>query len=175
MKRFVNLFILLLITANVLSTQSVAAGNALKVTGGGTGTFGADLDGDGDVDGSQFGLGVIVQGDGSAKGHFECLMAGRSDILGLHLMSVAGQVANGSVSDDKSVTFSGVGSVNLGDGVIIRGVPFLVRVTEGGAGIGTLQLTVMGAFDGVPGDAVIGNGNYDLPVENVSNGQIEIH
>jgi len=31
------------------------------------------------------------------------------------------------------------------------------------------------AFDRVPGDAVPGNGNYDLPVETVATGQIKIH
>ncbi len=40
--------------------------------------------------------------------------------------------------------------------------------------MGTLQLSVIGAFDGVPGDEVPGNGNYDLPVETVATGQIEI-
>jgi hypothetical protein len=36
-------------------------------------------------------------------------------------------------------------------------------------------LTVIGAFDGVPGDTIPGNGNYDLPVETVATGQIRIH
>jgi hypothetical protein len=75
----------------------------IKVTGGGTGTFAdgkidpwdiddldGDLDGDGDIDGSQFGMGVIMFADGLAQGHFECLMAGASDILGLPLMAVEG-------------------------------------------------------------------------------------
>ena len=54
-------------------------------------------------------------------------------------------------------------------------MPFTVRVTAGGPGVGTLQLTVIGAFDGVPGDTKPGNGNYDLPVETVRSGQIKIH
>lgn len=79
-----------------------------KVTGGGTGTFAdgkidpwdidgldGDLDGDGDIDGSQFGMGVIIFADGSAQGHFECLMAGASDILGLPLMAVERQTSGG--------------------------------------------------------------------------------
>jgi hypothetical protein len=37
-----------------------------------------------------------------------------------------------------------------------------------------MQLTVIGAFEGVPGDAVSGNGNYDLPVETVATGQIRV-
>lgn len=43
------------------------------VSGGGAGTFAADLDGDGDVDGSHFGLGAVFQG-ASLRPHFECLM-----------------------------------------------------------------------------------------------------
>jgi len=38
----------------------------------------------------------------------------------------------------------------------------------------TIGLTVMGAFDGVGGDMIVGNGNYDLPVETVSSGHIRI-
>ena len=49
-----------------------------------------------------------------------------------------------------------------------------MTVTSGGPGRGTLQLTVIGAFDGIPGDTIPGNGNYDLPVERVSSGQITI-
>jgi hypothetical protein len=41
--------------------------------------------------------------------------------------------------------------------------------------VGRMQLTVIGAFDGVPGDTIPGNGNYDLPVETVATGQIKIH
>ncbi len=144
------------------------------VTGGGTGTFDADLDEDGDIDGSHFGIGVIIRAGGFAKGHFECLMAGNADILGLPLMAVEGKVSAGSVSDD-TATFSGIATVNLGNGQIFRGVPFSVTVTAGAAGVGTLQLTVIGAFDGVPGDTSPGNGNYDLPVEVVNTGQIRIH
>ena len=44
----------------------------------------------------------------------------------------------------------------------------------GGPGVGQLQLTVIGAFDGVPGDTTTGNGNYDLPPETVATGQISI-
>src|SRR5215207_3013812 len=150
----------------------VDAQSPTHVAGGGTGTFGADLDGDGRIDGSQFGMGVIVEGGGAAKGHFTCLMAGRSAILGLSLMAVQGRVTQGVANADGSVTFRGVATVNLGNGQQFRGVPFVVTVTAGGPGVGTLQLTVVGAFDGVPGDTTPGNGNYDLPVETVRSGQI---
>jgi hypothetical protein len=50
-----------------------------------------------------------------------------------------------------------------------------VSVTAGGPGLGTLQLTVIGVFDGVPGDTQPGDGDYSLPVETVATGGISIH
>jgi hypothetical protein len=161
------------ILAAVIPLKAVAQAPT-RVNGGGTGTFAADLDGDGDIDGSQFALHVALLGSGAARGHFMCLMAGRSDILGLPVMKVDGPVTEGALNADGSVTFAGVGTVNLGHGDLLRGVAFEVRVTAGGPGSGTMQLTVVGAFEGVPGDAVLGNGNYDLPIETVRSGQIRI-
>jgi hypothetical protein len=175
MKSLILLLAAILVVAFTLLPLSAAAQSATRVTGGGTGTFGADLDGDGDIDGSQFGMGVTIWEESSARGHFLCLMAGRSDILGLPLMAVEGKVNDGRVNDGGSATFSGVATINLGNGQIFRAVPFAVTVTAGGPGVGTLQLTVLGAFDGVPGDTLVGNGNYDLPVETVASGRIKIH
>jgi hypothetical protein len=176
MKSLMLLLTAILMTATTLLLVPADAQSSTRVTGGGTGTFDADLDGDGDIDGSQFGMGVTVRDGGSAKGHFLCLMAGRSDILGLFLMAVQGPVNEGNDNGDGSVTFSGDdGTVNLANGTIFGGIPFQVTVTAGGPGVGTLQLTVIGVFDGVPGDANIGNGNYDLPVETVASGRIKIH
>src|SRR6266705_713015 len=94
--RNAEIAILLAATSWLIPSGAVAASRVI-VSGGGTGTFDADLDKDGDIDGSHFGIGVIIQEDGSAKGHFECLMAGNADILGLPLMAVEGKVAAGSV------------------------------------------------------------------------------
>ncbi len=162
-----------------LALQSNSLSNDLSspilfVNGGGQGTFGTDLDGDGDIDGSHFGIGISINGDGSAKGHFQCLMAGNANILGLSLMAVEGEVHNGSVNANGSATFSGIATVNLGNGQIFRGVPFSVTVWAGGPGVGSLTLTVIGVFDGVPGDTKVGNGNYDLPTEMVASGQIKM-
>jgi len=174
MKRQIRLLAAVLSVALILAPLPVSAQGAMHVTGGGTGTFGADLDGDGDIDGSQFGMALIIQGS-TAMGHFMCLMAGRSDILGLPLMAVEGQVDGASANLDGSVSFSGTARVNLANGQIFEGVPFAVLDSAGGPGTGTLQLTVIGAFDGVPGDTNPGNGNYDLPPETVNSGQINIH
>ena len=160
--------------AAALVAPAATADQSVVVSGGGTGTFAADLDGDGDVDGSHFGVGAIF-GSGTARGHFECLMAGNADILGLPLMAVEGKVTGGS-ADAASGTarLTGIATVNLGSEGAFRGVPYEVRLWAGGAEAGRLQLTVIGAFDGVPGDAIPGNGNYDLPVETVATGQIRV-
>lgn len=167
--------LIVLLTATAVISFVPASASAAGVTmvhGGGTGSFGADLDGDGQIDGSQFGLVVAMMGSGAARGSFLCLMAGRSQILGLHLMSVQGQVTGGTLNPDGSASFSGTGSVNLGGGTIVQGKTFRVTAWPGGPGVGKMQLTVVSAFDGVPGDMTPGNGNYDLPVETVRSGQI---
>jgi hypothetical protein len=171
------------------SVQPLEADNGrVLVTGGGQGTFGSDLDGDGDIDGSYFGIAIArsERGDDddddgsparSSAGHFVCGMWGHTDILGLPLMAVEGQVVSDSIRWKKNrVTFRGVGTVDLGTGPagFFTNVRFEVTVTSGGPGVGTLKLTVFGAFDGVPGDTIAGNGNYDLPVETVSSGHIRI-
>lgn len=167
---------------------AVAANDKIAVTGGGEGTFNADLDGDGDVDGSYFGIGVLFRHDddsddaesNSAAGHFVCAMWGNTDFLGLPLMGVEGRITRATVKTrgrKKLVTFWGRGTVDLGTGPagFFESVPFEVVVTEGGSGVGTLKLTVIGAFDGVSGDTKPGNGNYDLPVETVFNGMIRFN
>jgi hypothetical protein len=161
--------------AILFCTIPTPAAAPTMVTGGGTGTFNTDLDGDGDIDGSHFGFAVIQGAGASARGHFMCQMAGNADFLGLKLMLVEGRISSASFNADGSVRFSGSGSVNLANGTVFRGVPFTVSVTAGGPGTGTMQLTVIGAFDGVPGDTLTGDGNYSLPVETVATGLITIH
>jgi hypothetical protein len=191
MKRHWTLLLVgaILLLASHRSLQPLEADNSrILVTGGGQGTFGSDLDGDGNIDGSYFGIGIArgehgdedsEKGDAapSSAGHFVCGMWGNTHILGLRLMAVEGQVVSESIRwTKKRVTFRGIGTVDLGAGPagLITNVPFAVSVTPGGPGVGTLKLTVIGAFDGVPGDTIAGNGNYDLPVETVSSGYIRI-
>lgn len=168
-------FVVLLAGMAFLHSGVALAQPFVQLTGGGTGTFAADVDADGDIDGSQFGLAVVLLDGGLARGHFECLMAGRSDILGLHLMAVEGRVSAGVLNPDGSITFGGTARVNLANGQIYRGVPYRVNVTPGGPGAGMLQLTVIGSFDGVPGDTEPSNGNYDLPPEVVASGHMSLH
>jgi hypothetical protein len=170
-----KMFIWLVAAAAVVICVTPTAAHApMIVTGGGTGTFNADLDGDGEIDGSHFGFAVIAGAGARARGHFMCQMAGNADFLGLKLMLVEGRILSASFAAG-SATFTGSGRVNLANGSVFTRVPFAVSVTAGGPGQGTLQLTVIGVFDGVPGDMQPGDGDYSLPVETVSTGQISIH
>jgi len=172
MRRF---WVLLVVVVGVVLLAPIAtADGPVVVSGGGTGTFAADLDGDGDIDGSHFGLGVVLAG-GSVRGHFECQMAGNADILGLPLMAVEGNASGGSANPGAGTAMlTGRATVNLANGTKFTNVEYTVQLRDGGPGVGGLKLTVIGAFDGVPGDAVPGNGNYDLPPETVATGHITV-
>jgi len=131
MKRHWTLLLVgaILLLASHRSLQPLEADNGrILVTGGGQGTFGSDLDGDGNIDGSYFGIGIARGERGeednetsdpapSSAGHFVCGMWGNTRILGLPLMAVEGQVVGESVRwTKKRVTFRGVGTVDLGTG-----------------------------------------------------------
>jgi hypothetical protein len=160
------------------ASQSAAAPHSAQATGGGTTTFGQDLDGNGAINLSHFGFAAVIAIDGSAHGHFMCLMAGNAEILGFKLMAVEGPVTFGSAD---GTAFGGTAMVKVfhafgnGHESMIANVPYSVVVAPGGAGVGTLKMTVYGVFDGVAGDGVIGNGNYDLAEETLRSGRITIH
>src|SRR5439155_1968333 len=106
---------LLLVAVLAFATASLPleAARRVHVIGGGQGTFGSDLDGDGDIDGSHFGIGVEIVGT-DAKGHFTCLMAGNKDFLGLHLMLVEGTVESGAANPVVgSAVFRGSGTLHI--------------------------------------------------------------
>jgi hypothetical protein len=144
-----------------------------SVNGGGNGTFNADLDGDGEIDGTHFGFGVVLTPKGVVNGHFTCQMAGNMDFLGLKLMLVEGQ-ASSAFFAPTSVTFSGTADVNFEPGGVFTDIPFTVIATAGGPGVGTIPLTLVGVFDGVTGDTIPGDNNYSLPIETVLTGLISI-
>jgi hypothetical protein len=154
--------------AAALYPAAGAADTATAVNGGGTGS----LNPSGTPPFSQFGMGIRIFGDGSAAGRFNCLMAGRSAFPGFQLMAVRGAVTAGT-GTTTAASFSGAGTLLYnftgGDGATHKAnVTFAVNVSEGGPGVGTLQLTVFGV-PFVPG------GVAAFPPEWVSSGQIKIH
>ena len=140
-----------------LAATNAAASAPAILSGGGTGTF------DGVHPGSQFGFAVVF-GDGSVRGHFNCVMAGRSAVPGLRLMKVDGQVSAGTASlAGGTAVFSGTGTLHMDNK--ISQVAFTVQVKAGGRGVGTLQLTV----NGPPVGSLV------LGVETVATGRIRLH
>ena len=146
-----------LVSIGVLGPATAVAGAPIVLSGGGTATF------DGIHPGSQFGMGVVFRGS-SVRGHFNCVMAGRSAFSGLRLMKVDGQVTAGSASlVAGTATFSGAGTLHMNNAK--SQVAFTVNVARGGPGVGTLKLTVNGPPVGL----------FPLPVEHVATGQISMH
>ena len=146
-----------LVTIGLFGPATAVARAPVVLSGGGTGTF------DGVHPGSQFGMGIVFRG-AKVQGHFNCVMAGRSAFAGLRLMKVAGQVTAGSASlAAGTATFSGTGTLHMNNAK--SQVAFTVKVTRGGPGAGTLQLTVNGPPVGL----------FPLPVEHVATGRISIH
>ena len=145
--------LVVLAAACVLVPAAAAAGPAVA-NGGGHGT-------DGIRPFSQFGFGVTRSADGSVQGHFNCLMAGATQFPGFTLMAVRGQVTSATIGSG-SASFDGAGMFQTGN----QGkspATFHVDVTAGGPGVGTLHLTLLTPFF------------FDLPIEQVMDGQISIH
>jgi hypothetical protein len=135
---------------------AAAATPPANVNGGGRGTV------DGVTPFSQFGFQVSKTADGDVRGHFNCLMAGSSRFPPFTLMAVRGQVTSLSVSGN-TATFEGAGMLQTGN-LGKSPATFRVVVTEGGPGVGTLQLT---AFTTPLGEVV-------LPTEDVLAGYIAV-
>ena len=157
-------------------TETVELAGPHTIGGGGLTTFNVDLDEDGDVDGAYFGLSIDQQED-AVTGHFVCAMWGDTEYWGLPIMALEGIVdqAELDTNDEGFFDFSGVGTVDLGEGNgFFIDVPFRVTAGAGGPEEGTIQLTIVGVLDGVPGDLILGNNACDLPTETISSGLIAI-
>jgi hypothetical protein len=102
-----RVFILAALLAAVLPSAALPAGPR-AAPGGGHGTV------DGVTPFSQFGFGVTLAADGSARGSFNCLMARASQFPGFDLMAVRGRVRSAVISGD-TATFDGVGMFQAGN------------------------------------------------------------
>ena len=109
----------------------------------------------------QFGFSVTRSAEGSVQGHFNCLMAGATQFPGFTLMAVRGRVTSGTITAG-AASFDGVGMFQTGNQGKLPAT-FHFEVTAGGPGVGTLHLTLLTPFV------------FDLPTEQVLDGQIDIH
>lgn len=156
MKRLAILLAAILVAGTALCSPSVMAQGEKEVTGAGEGIFpsGAQLFGI-PLNGLEFGKGVAVTGEGSATGQLQSLLLGTSLFGQPQNISIKGEATSGSVNADGSVTFSGVSTVDLGDGSPpLVNVPFSVTATTQ-----WLQLIV---------------GNTTLPAATITAGSITI-
>ena len=114
---------LVAITASV-SPASALAQSQTTVAGAGAGVFpvGASFNGV-SLSALSFGMGVLTS-DGTATGTFESTLTGTS-LLGRRNIVVVGNLTSGSGQAGGPATYSGLCSIDLGDGTpLLTGLPF---------------------------------------------------
>ena len=133
-----------------------AGSGTSTVTGAGAGVFPAGSSFNGiSLSGLRFGKGVGVPGDSSTTGDFQALLLGTSLLGQPQNINVVGRASSGSVNPDGTATFSGLSTVDMGNGTPpLTGVPFSVTATTQG-----LQLIL---------------GNTPLPMATLTAGSITI-
>jgi hypothetical protein len=126
----------MLALAGLLAPAPVAAQDA-GVTGAAEAAFpnGATFNGV-PLRGLTLGQGLFVGQDGSATGQFQAVLQGTSLLGAAQNITVEGEVRGGSVGADGSATFSGIATVDMGDGTLpLPGVPFTVAASAGSLGL----------------------------------------
>lgn len=144
-KRSGVLWVLILSVAITVTTAPVIGQvTDTGVTGAGAGSFpdGAAFNGI-PLRGLELGQGIFIAADGTASGEFHVVLLGTSFLGQPQDIVVEGKVSNGSSGPNGSVTFSGVATVDVGDGTLpLVDVPFTVTATSEGLllGLGTSTL-----------------------------------
>jgi hypothetical protein len=111
------------------------------------------------LSGLRFGAGVEIPGDTSAAGEFQATLLGTSPGGQPQNIIVEGHVSGGSAGSG-TATFSGMGSVDMGDGTpTSKGVLFTVTITADAEGKGTIALKL---------------GTTSLPTATVNEGSMTI-
>jgi hypothetical protein len=89
------------------------------------------------LSGSTLGVGVVIQSTGKAVGEFETVLAATSLLGQPQSITLEAEATAGVANPDGSVTFSGNGTLDMGNGSAPTTVPFTVAATTSG-----LQLTI---------------------------------
>ena len=124
------IFIVLgLVAVSFAPTTTTASTETGTVTGAAQGIFpaGAAL-GAVTLESLDLGTGVFIESDGSATGVFHSVLAGRS-LLGPRQITVEGNVSQGAVTSDGRGNFSGIATIDLGDGTSLPGTAFTVTLS----------------------------------------------
>jgi hypothetical protein len=135
--------------------SSVSAVGDTQLAGAASGTFpsGAAFAGI-PLSGSTLGLGVIVDSAGGAVGDFAIVLEGTSLLGEPQSITLEGKPTAGLADASGSTSFSGVGTLDMGDGSVPVSVPFSATVTGG-----ALELTI---------------GTTALPTQTLSAGSIYV-
>lgn len=157
MRHVVRLMLVAIVAATLLPTAAWSAEVEARVTGGGRADF---LDTPNAVNKSgftNFAIAAVVYSDSGASGHFVCQIPA--------VVVIAGEVSEGWVNDDGSVTVGGLAHGYdhiLGEAFF--DLPFTVTFSAGGPGLG--------GFDYRDESGFFGPGQFDTEV--VRRGRIRI-
>jgi len=135
---------LLAIAVSLFSQSTLAQNGQTTVTGAGGGVFptGAAFNGV-SLSALSFGMGVELPGDGSANGAFQSTLTGTSTTGIARSIVVVGNPTSGSGQGGGPATYSGLCSVDLGDGAPpLSNVPFTVTMAKLPDGKWDLTLTL---------------------------------
>ena len=132
MKKLIGVILVvlgLMATASIPSS-TIAAGESGTVTAAARGTFGTEAAFRSvALTGIDLGTGVFIEPDGSATGPFNAVLMGNS-LLGEQKITIDGTALHGAFAPDGRAYFSGVATMDLGNGTPpIGGVPFSVTTT----------------------------------------------
>jgi hypothetical protein len=108
---------------SIAITSIVVGGNCAQISG--TATVNT-------LDSLQLGTGVIIDPDSSAVGSFHAVLIGRSILGQLQEITVEGKVSQGAVDENGTASFSGIATLDFGNGAPAGpGVPFSVTTSAG--------------------------------------------
>jgi hypothetical protein len=131
-RRTIRWAITLVAIAATISSAPALAQSQTSVTGAGAGVFpqGALFNGV-SLSALSFGMGaVILTNDGTAAGTFESTLTGTS-MMGRRNIVVVGNLTSGSGLAGGPATYSGLCSIDLGDGTpLLTGLPFMVTAAR---------------------------------------------
>ena len=129
----VTLIVLGMAAFAFVPTPTTAATEGGTVTGTSQGIFPAGTAlGAVTLDTLQLGTGVIIDPDNSAVGCFHVVLTGRSPLGQPQEITVEGKVTQGTVDENGTASFSGIATLDFGDGAPLHvDVPFSVTTTSG--------------------------------------------
>lgn len=117
-----------------IPNPTVAAGEFGTVTAAARCTFAGDAAFSSvALSGIDLGTGVLIDPDGTATGPFNAVLLGHSLLGEPQEITIDGKALSGAIAPNGRAYFSGVATIDLGDGTpSLAGVPFSVTTTSDG-------------------------------------------